>query len=74
MSLLNLKILADERRDERVALIGLSAICFILHIWGINRLYSPFLYYEEMGYWANAAFLRGYNWSNVIIASSIKSM
>lgn len=63
--------LFQGRNRERLVLFILSVVCFFLHINGISKVYSPFLYGEEMGYWSNAAMIAGYDWSPVIVKSGI---
>lgn len=63
--------LAPDDRRFRLLLLLLCALCYILHIYGVSRLYSPFLFSEEMGYWTNAATFAGENWSPSIVKSGI---
>lgn len=59
----------SDRKFWMTALI-LCAVCFAVHIFGVQKLYSPFLYPEEMGYWSGAALLTGHDWSQVIRESA----
>lgn len=54
---------------EMKLMLLLGFVCCLISLRNIGQVYSPFLYYEEMGYWTNAATFAGYDWGPVIRAS-----
>lgn len=50
----------------RSILLVESVIIFLIHIAHMNQLYSFFLSEDELGYWGNAAFFLGKDWSSAV--------
>lgn len=54
---------------EKIMLIIAALIILVIHLRYINRLYLPYLLDDEFGYWSNAAYFVGFDWSNAIMNS-----
>jgi len=64
--------LGDEKmqfiRDykEKIFLCFFSVLLITIYVQNINRVYLPFVFNDELGYWGNAAYMIGYDWSDVM--------
>lgn len=66
----------DQRRDEKKAVLYLAAqmlLCFCLCQYGLQRVFGFSLFPDEFGYWAPAAKLLGWDWSETVSLGSYYS-
>lgn len=66
----------DLKRDEKKAVLYLVAqmlLCFCLCQYGLQRIFGFSLFPDEFGYWAPAAKLLGWDWSETVSLGSYYS-
>lgn len=66
----------DLKRDEKKAALYLAAqmlLCFCLCQYGLQRIFGFSLFPDEFGYWAPAAKLLGWDWSETVSLGSYYS-
>lgn len=54
----------NEIFKEKIILVSIIIVIFMINIININKLGVFSILYDEFGYWSNAAYLAGYDWSN----------
>lgn len=60
--------LENKLEQKRVQKIFVVCFAIILALLPLTHMFSrtiPYIYNDEFGYWATAAHIRGYDWSNV---------
>jgi len=60
-------IIKTKKSSGEIIVLGLVAIIIMLiYLRYLDKLYLPYVLPDEFGYFSNAAYFAGYNWSNVI--------
>lgn len=54
---------------RRINLFALAMVVFLISIRNISELHGMTMLHDEFGYWANAAFFAGYDWSGIAFIS-----
>lgn len=62
----NLKRIKTYFSKERVFILLVAIAVFCVQLRHLHELYAPWVYDDEIGYWANAAFFAGKNWSGIM--------
>lgn len=65
------KIIFSEESKIWIILGGM--VLFLLNVVGLHQMMVPTILHDEMGYWTNAAYFAGYNWSGITSAFSYYS-
>lgn len=59
------KIISDKQKEYGLFIVC-SLILAVFYLRNISKLTNPAIMLDEIGYWASAAYFKGYNWSGVI--------
>ena len=54
-----------KKNKNIIFLIGLITIQLFVYFYNIDKTYQMYILGDEFGYWTNAAYMFGYNWSSV---------